>query len=470
MTRNLLSFVIPVKDEAESIRELFDRIAVQVDGLEYSFEVIFIDDGSTDESWHIIQALVDEHPDAVVAFRFRRNCGKADALATGFDTARGEIVFTMDADLQDDPQEIPRFIEKLNEGFDIVSGWKKSRHDPWHKVLPSRVFNKMLSFVNGVALHDHNCGFKCYRAEVIKSVNLYGEMHRMIPSLGSIKGYRSSEIVVQHHPRVHGQSKYGVRRFLRGFMDMQTVYFLKNFRERPLHLFGGLALTAFMLAGLFLLAGFMPGLTAMMSTRLTIIGEGLAATSLPLMALGFLAELIVHGRVEKERRPIIAETLRGSRCASEMADGNIVSLPFHPVAVPNAAFAEPPLILIAEDLAQYRQLMRSLLEDAGWRVEEAVDGIEAIAMLKERTAVMLLDLEMPGRSGMDCLLHLKKYRADIKVIVVSGNQEVMTAVSAMRLGAFDYVSKPFRAEQIVGAVRQALKMHGLIGELNSQTA
>ena len=470
MTRNLLSFVIPVKDEAESIRELFDRIAVQVDGLEHGFEVIFIDDGSTDGSWHVIQALVDEHPDAVVAFRFRRNCGKADALATGFDAARGEIVFTMDADLQDDPQEIPRFIEKLNEGFDIVSGWKKSRHDPWHKVLPSRVFNKMLSFVNGVALHDHNCGFKCYRAEVIKSVNLYGEMHRMIPSLGSIKGYRSSEIVVQHHPRVHGQSKYGVRRFLRGFMDMQTVYFLKNFRERPLHLFGGLALTAFMLAGLFLLAGFMPGLTAMMSTRLTIIGEGLAATSLPLMALGFLAELIVHGRVEKERRPIIAETLRGSRHLPEISDENIVPMPPPSPAVPFVGSKKPPLILIAEDLAPYRQLMRSHLERAGWRVHEAADGSEAIAMLKEDTAVMLLDLEMPGKSGLDCLRHLRKYRADIKVIIVSGNHEVRTAVSAMRLGAFDYVSKPFRGEQVVEAVRKALKMHGLIDELTAQTA
>lgn len=470
--KNLLSFVVPVKDEEKTIRELFDRIAHEVTALERNFEIIFIDDGSTDSSWEVIQTLATENPGKIVAFRFRRNCGKADALATGFEAARGEIVFTLDADLQDDPKEIPRFIAKLDEGFDIVSGWKQTRHDPWHKVLPSRVFNRMLSRVNGVSLHDHNCGFKCYRAEVIKSVSLYGEMHRMIPSLGSIKGYRSSEIAVQHHPRLHGQSKYGVKRFLRGFMDMQTVYFLKNFRERPLHLFGGLALTAFVLAALFFTVGFVPGLTVRMSTRLTIIAEGLAASSLPLMALGFLAELVVHGRVEKERRPVISETLKKSGVKQDNPD-NVIAMTLPPMPDLQEMTTHPsgkPVILIADDQPRMRELMRLQLEDVGVQVDEAGDGNEAIAKMTDYTAVVLLDLDMPGKGGLECLTHIKKYRSDVQVIIVSANEEVMTAVRVMKLGALDYVSKPFNGEQLVKAVRKALQVRGHHAELLQHTA
>jgi len=236
MKNNLLSIVIPVLNEEESLRELYRSIEEQVLRTGYDFEVIFIDDGSTDTSWSVISDLITKTSGKVQGVRFRRNFGKARALSTGFEMAKGEIVFTMDADLQDDPKEIPHFIEKLRQGYDIVSGWKKVRNDPWHKVLPSRVFNKLLSTLVGVELHDHNCGFKCYRKEVVKSLNLYGEMHRMVPSLASINGFRSTEIVVQHHARQFGQSKYGVKRFARGFLDMLTVTFLKNYRERPLHL------------------------------------------------------------------------------------------------------------------------------------------------------------------------------------------------------------------------------------------
>ncbi len=172
--------------------------------------------------------------------RFRQNCGKAAALTAGFRAASGAVIFTLDADLQDDPDEIHRFLEKLGEGFDLVSGWKKVRHDPWHKVLPSRVFNQMLSHFSGVKLHDHNCGFKCYRAEVAKSLTLHGEMHRMVPALSAIGGFKSTEIVVRHHPRVHGVSKYGFERYIRGFMDMVTVGFLRKYRERPSHFLGAI--------------------------------------------------------------------------------------------------------------------------------------------------------------------------------------------------------------------------------------
>src|SRR5580658_3856747 len=193
-----LSFVIPVKDEHFTLEALFQGIAAQANIHSSQWEVIFIDDGSTDDSWNVIKTLHERHPEQVKAIRFRRNLGKADALAAGWSEARGDLIFTMDADLQDNPTELPRFLDKINEGYDIVTGWKKDRHDPWHKVLPSRIFNRMLSYVNKVELHDHNCGFKCYRREVVRAVLMYGEMHRMIPSLAAMHGFSTAEIPVDH--------------------------------------------------------------------------------------------------------------------------------------------------------------------------------------------------------------------------------------------------------------------------------
>ncbi|MEM7477863.1 MAG: glycosyltransferase family 2 protein, partial [Planctomycetota bacterium] len=221
-----ISFVIPVMNEEATLQELVQGIQQHVP-VENTFEIIFIDDGSTDDSWDVIQALADLHPGVVLGIKFRANRGKAAGLQTGFDAAKGDIVFTMDADLQDDPSEIPNFLAKIKDGFDLISGWKQVRHDPWHKVLPSRVFNRMLSYFSGVRLHDHNCGFKCYRREVVKSVQLFGELHRMVPSLAGIHGFRVSEIPVTHHARQFGKSKYGVERFIRGFSDMLTVGFLR---------------------------------------------------------------------------------------------------------------------------------------------------------------------------------------------------------------------------------------------------
>ena len=165
------------------------------------------------------------------AVRFRRNFGKAAALQAGFRLVRGEIALTLDADLQDDPHEIPRFLEMLSEGYDVISGWKQVRHDPWHKVFPSRVFNGMISTLTGVKLHDHNCGMKCYRAEVLREVRLYGELHRFIPVLAAAKGFRVGEMVINHRARKFGSSKYGVRRFIKGFLDLLTVSFLDEFRS-----------------------------------------------------------------------------------------------------------------------------------------------------------------------------------------------------------------------------------------------
>ena len=177
------------------------------------------------------------------AIRFRRNFGKAAALTAAFQAARGELVFTLDGDLQDDPAEIPRFLAELEKGYDVVSGWKKTRHDPWHKVYPSRVFNWMVSRVSGCRLHDHNCGFKLYRSEVLREIGIYGELHRFIPVLAHARGFRVAEVEVRHRSRRHGASKYGFSRFFKGFLDLLTVRFLTRFSQRPLHVLGGIGLS-----------------------------------------------------------------------------------------------------------------------------------------------------------------------------------------------------------------------------------
>jgi glycosyltransferase involved in cell wall biosynthesis len=302
------SFVIPVKNERDSLRELRDRINANTP-VGFAVEIIFIEDGSTDDSWKVIRGLVESKEATVRGLRFRGNRGKAAALTAGFRAATGDVVFTMDADLQDDPAEIPAMLAKLDEGYDIVSGWKRVRHDPWHKVLPSRVFNWMLSRVCGVKLHDHNCGFKCYRAEVTRRLALHGEMHRMIPSLASILGFRSAELPVRYHARRHGVSKYGFERYLRGFFDMVTVGFLRRFGERPSHLMGKIAV-AHLGAGLLLLAiGLWLGLASPAGQTLAIIGAVLAAATFPLLACGLLSELVIRGGMPATwKLPIVEDT------------------------------------------------------------------------------------------------------------------------------------------------------------------
>ena len=242
-----LSFVIPAMNEAESIGELHRQIDVMCRAEGLSFEILFIDDGSTDATWEGMRTLAERHGE-VRAIRLRRNFGKAAALSAGFEAACGDVVVTMDADLQDDPKEVPRMIGMLGpdalqaDALDVVSGWKQVRHDPWHKTLPSKVFNWLVSSTTGVRLHDHNCGFKAYRREVTQDVTLYGERHRFVPVLAAAQGYRVGEMVVEHHPRRHGQSKYGVSRLVKGFLDLLTVRLITGYGKRPLHLIGSLGL------------------------------------------------------------------------------------------------------------------------------------------------------------------------------------------------------------------------------------
>jgi glycosyltransferase involved in cell wall biosynthesis len=231
-------------NEEKSVKILHEKILETVKG-QYPYEIIFIDDGSTDSSVTQVKEIIAQDAN-VHLIVFRKNFGKAAALQAGFRNSTGDIVITMDADLQDDPKEIPRFIEKLDEGYDLVSGWKQKRHDPLEKRLPSKLFNKVTSHMSGVSLHDFNCGFKAYRREVVDSIDVYGELHRYIPVLAYRKGFRIAEIVVEHHAREFGHSKYGFERYLRGLFDSMTVAFLGKFYDRPMYFFGkiGLALCA----------------------------------------------------------------------------------------------------------------------------------------------------------------------------------------------------------------------------------
>ena len=244
-----ITCVIPVYNEFESLPELHRQIISVCEANNYQYEIVFVDDGSNDSSWDCILNLQKQDTN-IKGIRFRRNFGKAAALNAGFKEATGSIVFTLDADLQDDPEEIPHFLELMeSESLDVISGWKKRRYDPWHKVGPSRIFNRMVSTMTKVKLHDHNCGFKCYRREVLEEVHLYGELHRFVPVLAAARGFKVGEIIVNHRKRQFGHSKYGVRRIVKGFLDLLTVYMLTGYGHRPQHLLGTLGLGCFGASG-----------------------------------------------------------------------------------------------------------------------------------------------------------------------------------------------------------------------------
>ncbi|RMF54917.1 MAG: glycosyltransferase [Calditrichaeota bacterium] len=241
-----LSIVIPAYNEKESLPELLKQIATVLDEQSLTYEVIIVDDGSTDGTFEVLKSLKSQYP-WLKALRFRRNYGKSPALAEGFKIARGDYVVTMDADLQDDPAEIPSLIAKLEEGYDMISGWKKKRYDPLSKTLPSRIFNFVTSRLTGIPIHDFNCGLKIYRREVVESLQVYGELHRFLPVLAHWQGFRVGELPVKHHPRKFGKSKFGIARFFNGFFDLMTVLFLTRFKTSPLHVFGFIGMVLFLI-------------------------------------------------------------------------------------------------------------------------------------------------------------------------------------------------------------------------------
>lgn len=289
-----ISIIIPVYNEDESILELYEKLCNTLSLLDKTYEIIFIDDGSTDNTFEKIKSIRDSK---VKIVKFQRNYGKAAALSCGFKKSKGDIVITLDGDLQDDPKEIPRFIEEL-KNYDMVSGWKNKRQDPVSKTLPSRYFNWLTRFITGVKINDFNCGYKAYNNYVVKNINIYGELHRYIPALAYWKGYSVGEIQVEHHPRIHGESKYGVERLLKGFLDLITVTFLMMYKKRPLHMFGGIGfLLGFtgVFISVYLMVLWITG-EKIGDRPLLMLGILLTVIGAQFVSLGLIGELITNSR------------------------------------------------------------------------------------------------------------------------------------------------------------------------------
>ncbi len=274
--KNKISIVIPLYNEEESLEELHKLIKVVLERNSSDYEIIFVDDGSTDNSWEKLKEIKKRDP-FVRCIKLRKNYGKSSALAIGFNHCTGDIIITMDADLQDDPEEIPELVSKINSGYDLVSGWKKIRHDPFIKKHTSKFFNFVTSKISGIRLHDFNCGLKAYRKEVISSIKVYGELHRYIPALAHMQGFKVTEKIVKHHPRKYGKTKFGASRFVKGFFDLLTVLFTTRFIRRPLHLFGTLGLISFIVGA---------GITIYLTIMKFLYGEYL--TNRPLFLVGIL--------------------------------------------------------------------------------------------------------------------------------------------------------------------------------------
>lgn len=308
-----LSVVIPLYNEYESLGELMNSIVESVGPLGHEYEVVFVDDGSTDGSYEEIKRLHEEHSGKVRGYRFTRNYGKAAALSVGIEHADGDVIVTMDADLQDDPSAIGAMLNKLDEGWDVVSGWKRKRYDPLlSKNLPSKFFNFVVSRMSGVRIHDFNCGFKAYRAEAAKSLEIYGERHRYLPALANWEGFRVTETVVPHHPRKYGRTKYGINRFTNGALDLLTLLFLRRYMRNPLHLFGLLGILLALCGGAVLgYFGVQWIVTGEMRVRpLVLLSVGAIIMGIQFVSIGLLGEMITHSSPSKEYR--IREALGGT--------------------------------------------------------------------------------------------------------------------------------------------------------------
>lgn len=310
-----VSVVIPLLNEEGTLEELVDQTsAVLSRHPNLSYEIILVDDGSSDGSWPLIQRLSQANS-AVIGYRLRRNFGKAAALALGAEMATGSVLVTMDADLQDDPIEIPRFLAKLDEGFDLVSGWKQDRKDPLSKTLASKVFNLTVSKVTGIDMRDFNCGFKAARREVYRSIPLYGELHRFIPVLAQDIGYRVVEIPVVHHARVSGRSKYGLERVVRGFLDLLSVLTITRFSHRPGHLFGGLGILAGLIGVgilLYLTVAWFLFPDPIGNRPLLLFGVMLTLLSAQLVLFGMLAEMLLFRSRPRSFAPLVGAATAGA--------------------------------------------------------------------------------------------------------------------------------------------------------------
>jgi glycosyltransferase involved in cell wall biosynthesis len=313
-----ISIVIPLLNEAESLPELHAWIKKVMDEHGFTYEILFIDDGSKDNSWEIITGLAAQNP-SVYGIRFRRNYGKSAALNVGFARTKGRVVFTMDADLQDSPDELPALYHRIiDEKFHIISGWKKKRYDPITKTIPTKLFNFATRMMSGIRLHDFNCGLKAYSAEVVKNVEVYGEMHRYIPVIAKWEGYnRIGEQVVQHRARKYGSSKFGWNRFINGFLDLLSIYFMSRFGKKPMHFFGLLGVLSFLLGlALALYLGVDKLLHVMRNEAAPLVADspyfhiGLVSMviGVQLFLAGFLGELVSRNSADRNHYHITEET------------------------------------------------------------------------------------------------------------------------------------------------------------------
>jgi glycosyltransferase involved in cell wall biosynthesis len=295
---SLVSVVVPLFNEEATVEALYDQVSDALTGLRW--EIVYVDDGSTDGSHAKLVRLHGEHSNVRVV-RMRRNFGKAVALSAGFDAAQGDVIVTIDADLQDDPAEIPQLLAKLEEGYDLVSGWKCTRQDPFVRRLVSRIYNGTTAIVTGVRLHDMNCGLKAYRAEVLQNVRLYGDLHRFVPVLAHHLGFRTAEIPVNHRPRVHGRSRYGIERYTRGFFDLLTVAYLGRYRFRPLHFFGGIGLALGAVGSVICLylTALKIGGAAIGGRPLLMLGVLLLVVGVQFFSLGLVGELLTSQHEER---------------------------------------------------------------------------------------------------------------------------------------------------------------------------
>jgi glycosyltransferase involved in cell wall biosynthesis len=303
-----ISIVIPLYNEAESLGPLLKSISVVMDKVDASWEAVLVDDGSTDGSFGVCSKLFSEYPGHIRAYSFSRNYGKSAALSVGIQNASGDIIVTMDADLQDDPAAIPDMIKLLDSNWDVVSGWKKKRHDPLSKTIPSKAFNTLTSAMSGLRLHDFNCGFKAYRARAAKSLEIYGERHRYLPVLAHWNGYRVTEMPVPHHPRKYGKSKFGLGR-ASGMFDLLTLVFLRSYLRKPLHFFGplggGLILAGISVLGYF---GVTWAITGQMHIRpLVLLSMGAVIMGIQFVSIGLIGELIINSNPKPGY--VIRETL-----------------------------------------------------------------------------------------------------------------------------------------------------------------
>lgn len=297
----IISVVIPLLNEEESLPELSLMLEGELEKFtKGKWEVIFVDDGSTDSSYSVIKKI-NERNKKFKAIRFRRNYGKSAALSVGFQQARGMIIVTMDADLQDDPNEIQNLVAKLKEGYDVVSGWKKKRYDPINKTIPSRFFNFITSVMSGIKLHDFNCGLKAYRREAAKSLQVYGEMHRYLPALAHWNGFKVTEIPVQHHARKFGKTKFGASRFTKGCLDLLTVLFTTRYLKRPLHFFGSIGIllgVAGLAINIYLVIEWLLGNTYLSNRPLALFGIALIIVGVQSVSIGLLGEMIAKNSLE----------------------------------------------------------------------------------------------------------------------------------------------------------------------------